>query len=847
MVLGLEPSRPGQAAATELTSVTTALKALPLPLALVSRSLDVISSNQAFDSGWAPGGNRADLLDFIHRDDHGRLCHAVKQALDSSGEQVLDLRFLIGGSARWSRTSVTRVAAEANAPGSVLLAPVDAEQAKAAELELQERETRWNNALVSSDLGVWDHNNASGRKYYSPTWRKIRGLAADDPLAASKEEWLQKVHPDDREMVLDAMQRQSDGDPEYAIFEYREQHKDGRWVWIECRGACVERDAEGRPLRIIGTDTDITERKAAEAEFLRMSRRLEMALEISGVGVFEADFDSGVTEWDERMFSIYGLHGSGVIEIGGLWESFVHPEDEQRVAENVTRNLDRDAPFADEYRVILRDGSERTIRSYSKCFLDRDGHRKMVGANWDVTHDVLLRRELERAKLLAEARTAELEAAHGRVEHIALHDHLTNLPNRRYFEEVLDAVTHSVKRENSVAILHIDLDRFKEINDTFGHLAGDHVLKIVAARLRTCVRKDDFIARIGGDEFVVICRKTSSTRSLSSLALRIIKEIGKPFSYEGNVCRVGVSIGIASGHAGAVDARQVLSNADIALYRAKSRGRNRHEFFSQLALDEITSAKRLSDDILRALEAKEFVPFYQLQFDAASLAVVGVETLVRWSHQDGRLLPPDSFLPMAEELGVVSDIDAIVLETALADAQTWRDQGLSIPKVSVNVSYRRLNDPTLLRKLKKLAIPPGMLSFELLESIFLDECDGEILEKLAQLRRLGIELEIDDFGSGHASIISLLKVSPQALKIDRELIKRVPQSKKQQKLISSIIDIGKSLGVKVIAEGVETKEHVRLLQELGCDVLQGYALARPMPSAGIISTLANQSIDEKSR
>ncbi|WP_245450554.1 sensor domain-containing protein [Neorhizobium sp. SOG26] len=821
--------------------MTSALKALPMPLVLVSPSLDIVAGNDAFGRAWAPAGMPVDMLDLIHKDDHGKLSLAVRRVLEENKDQVLEARFMTGGLPRWSRMSLTPAPLTSEDTGCVLLAPTDAEREKAAQLELEERETRWNNALVSSDLGVWDHNNALRRKYYSNTWRKIRGLAPEDPLAVSKEEWLQKVHPDDRDRVLEAMERQSDGDPDYAIFEYREQHKDGHWVWIECRGACVERDANGAALRIIGTDTDITERKAAEAEFLRLSRRLEMALEISGVGVFEADFDSGITEWDERMFAIYGLQGSGIIEIGGLWESLLHPDDKERVIDNVIRNWEHEAPFADEYRVILRDGTERTIRSYSKCFVDTDGHRKMVGANWDITRDVVLRRELERAKLLAEARSAELEAAHGRVEHIALHDHLTSLPNRRYFEDVLEAA--SAIEHSKVAVLHIDLDRFKQINDTLGHLAGDHVLRVVAERLKGCVKAHDFVARIGGDEFVLICMDAGSARMLSALAQRIIKEIGKPLTYESNTCRVGASIGIASADSG-TSARQLLSNADIALYRAKSRGRNCHEFFSQSALQEITSAKHLSDDILRALEAREFVPFYQLQFDAKSLAVVGVETLVRWAHQDGRLLSPDSFLPMAEELGIVADIDAVVLETALADARRWRGMGFSIPKISVNVSYRRLSDPTLLKKLEKLAIPPGTLAFELLESIFLDECDGETLERLTQLRQLGIELEVDDFGSGHASIISLLKVSPHALKIDRELIKRIPQSRKQQKLISSIIDIGKSLGIKVIAEGVETNEHVRLLQQLGCDVLQGYALAKPTPFDGIVDVLTMRRLAE---
>ncbi|WP_226951206.1 putative bifunctional diguanylate cyclase/phosphodiesterase [Rhizobium terrae] len=700
--------------------------------------------------------------------------------------------------------------------------------------ELAERESRWNNALVSSVSGVWDHNYATGQKYYSPVWRQIRGMSASDPLAASTQEWLELVHPDDRARVIHAMERQNAGDPAYAVFEYRERHKLGHWIWIECRGACVEWDAQGKATRVVGTDTDITARKAAEEATERMSRRLDMALEISGIGVFECDFTTGEVDWDERMFRIYGLDKNEEVFVGGLWESLLHPEDADRVQANVDVNVRNNERFSDQYRVILRDGSERIVRTRTMPFVDGNGHRKMVGANWDVTTDVSLHRELERAKTLAEARNRELESARSRIEHNAMHDYLTDLPNRRYLDEMLDRVAAECAREGGgIAILHIDLDRFKQINDTLGHSAGDTMLKHVARILKGTIRKGDFVARIGGDEFVILSKFQGSPRKLSNLAERIIKELRKPVSYEGHDCRFGASIGIACETAMRIDPRQLLLNADIALYRAKNSGRNRHEFFSTDTQNEIISTKKMSDEILLGLERNEFVPFYQLQFDAATLEVAGVETLARWMHPERGMLSPDKFLETAEELDTVSVIDGMIFDRALADFREWRRQGLSIPKFSVNVSSRRLHDPSLAKKLKKLKIEPGTVSFELLESIFLDDCDEEVRKNLTRLRKLGIEIEIDDFGTGHASIISLLRLNPSALKIDRELVRCVPQSHEQRKLVSSIIEIGKSLNIRVVAEGVETTDHIRILRDLGCDVLQGYALARPMPRAGI--------------
>ncbi len=303
----------------------------------------------------------------------------------------------------------------------------------------------------------------------------------------------------------------------------------------------------------------------------------------------------------------------------------------------------------------------------------------------------------------------------------------------------------------------------------------------------------------------------------------------KPVRYEGHDCRFGASIGIAIDSGSTLDAKQMLLDADIALYRAKGLGRNRFEFFSASARRDIISAKHLADEILIGLERNEFVPFYQLQFDARTLDVAGIETLARWQHPVHGLLTPDRFLDIAEDLDVVSTIDALILERALADRSVWIKDGLSIPKISVNVSARRLADPDLGKKLRALKIEPGTISFELLESISLDDCDEAVAANLKKLRKLGIDIQIDDFGTGHASIVSLLRLSPKTLKIDRELIRMLPQSSEQRKLVGSIIDIGRSLNILVIAEGVETVDHIRILEELDCDTLQGYALARPMP------------------
>jgi diguanylate cyclase (GGDEF)-like protein/PAS domain S-box-containing protein len=706
--------------------------------------------------------------------------------------------------------------------------------AQSATAELVQRESRWNYALVGSGLGVWDHNLRLGTRYYSNTWKYIRGMAPDEEADGDYQAWIALIHPDDRDFVVEAIERQNAGDPNYQIFEYRERHKDGHWVWIECRGACVEWDAQGTPTRLVGTDTDISARKAAEERLAHMSRRLDLALDISNIGVFEADIDASTVEWDARLVAIYGIERPSGEAVDDAWTKSLHPDDRERVFATIADAIERNSGFQHEFRIIRGDGVERVIRAKGAFFIDGDGRRKLIGANWDVTEEALLNSELQRAKDLAEARNLDLEAAKENIEHLALHDYLTGLPNRRYLDRMLEEYSERCRRDDlTLAVLHIDLDRFKQINDTLGHRAGDAMLQHAATVLKANVRSSDFVARIGGDEFVVLCTIDVTPKKIANLAERIIRELCRPIRYENHDCRFGASIGIATGGGSGLDGKQLLLNADIALYRAKSGGRNRHEFFSTDARRRIIASKRLADDILLGLERQEFVPFYQPQFHARTLDVAGVETLARWQHRERGLMTPDKFLAIAEDINVVATIDGLILEQALADRARWEREGVVIPKIAVNVSSRRLDDPNLGKKLRALKIAPGTVAFELLESISLDDCDEAVIANLRQLRRLGIDIEIDDFGTGHASIVSLLKLSPKTLKIDRELVRMVPHSSGQRKLVRSIIDIGRSLNILVTAEGVETMDHVRILADLGCDMLQGYALARPMPALQI--------------
>jgi diguanylate cyclase (GGDEF)-like protein len=566
-----------------------------------------------------------------------------------------------------------------------------------------------------------------------------------------------------------------------------------------------------------------------EGELERLSRRLELALDTSKVGVWEMDIDSGALVWDDRMNELYDYPQDSGMRGYRHWRDRLDSRDAERAEQDFDVAVRTKGRYESQYALILSDGKTRVIRAIGSVYVVADGSSKILGVNWDVTADVALTEDLTRSKALMEARNAELEAVRARIEHNSLHDFLTRLPNRMYLDRVLEEhAARCASTGEGIVLLHIDLDRFKQINDTLGHPAGDAMLAHTAEAIRANLREGDFVARTGGDEFVIVCNADIEMEGFGILARKLIEAVRKPTFYDGHECRFGMSIGIAGAFGAGVDRQRLLVNADIALYRAKNLGRNRAEFFTEALQAEIVRSKQTADSIMAGLERGEFIPYFQPQFDARTFELAGVEALARWRHPTRGLVAPSEFIAIAEDLNVLGAIDRVVLEQGLAQFRRWQSLGLGVPRFSVNVSLRRLRDEGLLAGLRKLAIQPGTLSFELLESIYLDESDDHFSETIDQIKGLGIDIEIDDFGTGYASIVSLTKLKPRRLKIDRQLVIPIVRSEAQKRLVQSIVDIGKSLDIEIVAEGVETMEHARMLRDLGCDLLQGYAFAKPM-------------------
>lgn len=441
-----------------------------------------------------------------------------------------------------------------------------------------------------------------------------------------------------------------------------------------------------------------------------------------------------------------------------------------------------------------------------------------------------------------------LERANEDIRQQALTDALTGLRNRRYVDEYFPEVIAKASKSGSrVALLHIDLDRFKPINDTIGHAAGDHVLRETASILRKANRECDFIARVGGDEFVIVLVGSCSDQSLKEIAETIIHRLSQPTYYEGQICRISASIGIAAEAASQIERdTSLLVRADIALNQAKKDGRSCVRFFNAELQTKLRRKKTIADEIIAGIEQHEFFPVFQPQFIAETEEICGLEVLCRWRHPYRGILMPDEFIKVAKEMALMPAIDRLLAEDTLTFLKQLQTHQLQIPKIAFNVDNRRLVDPRLVNQLTNLQRLGIDVAVELVETMPLDTLDKNSNWSINLLKERGFSIEIDDFGSCHASIAGLMSVAPNAMKIDQRIVSPIVGSEPCRKLVRAIVEIGRALDIEIIAEGAETDAHVKLLRSFGCHVLQGFALAPPMQITALQSFMTDQAHRVKS-
>jgi len=431
--------------------------------------------------------------------------------------------------------------------------------------------------------------------------------------------------------------------------------------------------------------------------------------------------------------------------------------------------------------------------------------------------------------------------AEERIQYLATHDSLTGLPNRVMFAELLSHVLASARRNRrKFAVLFIDLDRFKFINDSLGHEAGDALLCEVARRLKDSLRASDIVARMGGDEFVMLLQDLGNSEQAGGIARKLLSAVIKPIELNGQECRVTASIGISVFPDDAPDETSLMTHADLAMYHAKEEGKNNFQFYDgrleTMSLERLALETRLR----RAIERNELSLHYQAKLDLRDNTIAGVEALLRWNSPELGAVSPAQFIPLAEETGLILAIGKWVLRSACEQCVQWQNAGLPPVRVSVNLSPRQLNDPELVAAVRTVladtGLKPDLLELEVTESSVMHNVE-RALEVLGALKDMGVRLAIDDFGTGYSSLAQLKRFPIDTLKVDRSFIRELPSDSEDKAIAEAIIAMGKTLSLTVVAEGVETREQQEFLRERACDQMQGFFFSKPVPAADFAELL----------
>jgi len=775
-------------------------------------------SDYAFElTGYTPEeltGGSVMFGDLIVEEDRQRVWEEVQAALAERGR--FGLRYAIrrrDGEIRQVEEHGQGVYGEDGEAEALEGVIFDVTERERTEERLREAEERYR-TLVEQIPAVTYIDLADGSNtplFTSPHIEEMLGYTPDEWMANRL--WETRLHPDDRERVLAADERFEAGEELYSE-EYRLLARDDRVVWVR-EEAVVVRNEAGEPLYWQGVIIDITGRKEAEEALRRSESTLSEAQRIAHVGSWEWDPRTGQVSWSDEVFRIYGLAPQEFAPGFERLLEVVHPEDRKLLSENLNAALHRGEPYDFEHRIVGPDGEVRVVHRQAEVVRDERGKPlRIVGT----VHDITERKALEE-----------------RLEHRALHDTLTGLPNRALFVDRLrHALTRTKRRRGEVAVLFMDLDDFKIINDSLGHRTGDRVLVAASKRIRALLRPEDTVARFGGDEFVVLLEDVEDADGAIRVAERISKELRAPFFFGGRQLFVSASVGIVTGGVKGEHAADLLRDADLAMYRAKHAGKARHAVFEEAMNARALERLEMEHGLRRALERKEFVVHYQPIVRLGTGKIPGFEALLRWEHPERGLLAPEEFVPLAEETGLIVPIGKLVLEEACFQAKEWQERHPFVPSVAVcvNLSAKQFREPdlteTVARILEETGLEPGSLFLEVTESAAMSDAPTTVAA-LEELQDLGVRVLIDDFGTGYSSLSYLERFPLDYVKIDRSFVGKLDEDLGSAVLVSGMIDLAHALRSEVIAEGVETEEQLERLRGVGCDLAQGFHFSEPLP------------------
>ncbi len=595
---------------------------------------------------------------------------------------------------------------------------------------------------------------------------------------------------------------------------------------------------------------DVTDRRRAEETTRQLMLQQQAILENASVGILFTQ-EGGIRHCNARMEQMFGW-GPGELIGQSARVFFASDEDYGLFGQEAGPVLLSGNQLDVEWANVRKDGSRLWCRILARAVVPGDASQGTIWTTEDVSarreaqlalmqaHEELENRVAERTAELAEANlrlqeeVAERQQAEERVMHLANHDALTGLPNRRLLIDRLGQALALAHRENhQVAVLFMDLDRFKTINDSLGHMTGDALLQNVARRLSETLREGDTVSRLGGDEFVVVLPSLDQPKAAEKVALKLVDALAPPIHLGGQELRVSASIGISLFPEDGRDTETLLRNADSAMYHAKDMGRNNYQFFMEQMNVAAAERLRLENDLHRALERQEFELHFQPRVSVANGLACGIEALIRWRHPERGLVLPGHFIPVAEDTGLIVPIGEWVINEACRQGTAWCAAGLPQIPVAVNLSPRQFRQSNLVdtvaRAIERHGWPCKLLELEITEGVLMQQT-SETLKTLEALNRLGVGLAIDDFGTGYSSLSYLKRFPVDFLKIDQSFVRDIAVDPDDATIVTAIIGLAHSLGLTVVAEGVENASQLDFIREAGCDEAQGYHIGRPMPA-----------------